>query len=197
MMKSYKDNQTHTKSARQPRAKLGGLHLFSILVGMSLLLSLLGVSGTAFADSNPAPVQLYYVTLPETDGLAVLDAINTAANSPMYTYFSIAVGVTGTYVYYDQWEDGYAADIANPTVAEIYSGTNLGGLQIWGNGLAADGCAPNIAGVALTCTDGNDVLHAGDVIIPYNAVPCRAWSLRNPTCWTALAARATATTTGT
>ena len=52
----------------------------------------------------------------------------------MYTYFSIAVAVTGTYVYYDQWEDGYAGDIANPTGAEIYSATNLDGVQIWGNG---------------------------------------------------------------
>ena len=126
----------------------------------------------ALADSNPAPVQLFYVTLPETDALTVLDAINAAAVTPVWTYFSIAVGVSGSYVYYDQWENGYAGDIANPTSAEIYnSTTNPAGVQIWGNGKAADGCAPNIAGVPFTCTDAADVLNAGNVIIPYNAIP--------------------------
>lgn len=143
---------------------------------MLLALLLLGV-GIVILSSAPAwalnapPVQIYYVTLPEADGLTALDTINNNANTPMYTYFSIAVGVDSTYVYYDQWEDGYAGDVANPTGAEIYnSTTNPAGVQIWGNGLAADGCAPNIAGVAVTCTNANDVLNAGDVIIPYNAV---------------------------
>jgi uncharacterized repeat protein (TIGR01451 family) len=118
---------------------------------------------------NPAPVQLFYVTLPEADGLTVLSTINGAAVTPMWTYFSIAVGVSGTYVYYDQWENGYDPDIANP--ANLYSIGNPGGTQIWGNGLAADGCPPNKAGVALSCTDANDVLNAGDVIVPFNSIP--------------------------
>ena len=113
-------------------------------------------------------MQIFYVTLPEADALTVLDAINSAANSPVTTYFSIAIGVSGTYVYYDQWENGYDSDIANPT--NLYSAGNLGGTQIWGNSLAADGCAPNKAGVTLTCTNANDVLNAGDVIIPSNSV---------------------------
>jgi len=44
-------------------------------------------------------------------------------------------------------------------------------VQIWGNGNKADGCAPNKSGVGFACTDDNDVLNAGDVIVPYNAVP--------------------------
>ena len=73
-------------------------------------------------------------------------------------------------MYYDQWENGYDPNLSNP--ADVYdASTNPAGVQIWGNGLAADGCAPNIAGVPVTCTDANDILHAGDVIIPYNAVP--------------------------
>ncbi len=119
---------------------------------------------------NPAPVQTFYVSLPEEDALVALTTINAAANTPMYTYFSIAVALDGTYVYYDQWEDGYASDIANPSGTEIYSATNLDGVQIWGNGEADDGCAPNINGVTFTCTDEADVLYAGNVIIPYNAV---------------------------
>ncbi len=62
----------------------------------------------------------------------------------MTNYNSIAVNENSTLVYYDQWENGYDSDIANPT--NLYSASNLGGTQVWGNGVAADGCAPNIAG---------------------------------------------------
>ncbi len=148
-------------------------YLLIYLLAISIPASMVPLAMTVMAQTNnPAPVQLFYVTLPEQDGLTVLDSIHPAADTPMYTYFSIAIGIDGTYVYYDQWEDGYAADIANPSPAEIYNAiTNPDGVQIWGNGKASDGVAPNIAGVAVDPTDANDVLHAGDVIIPYNAVP--------------------------
>jgi len=141
------------------------LALLSLLFG-ALPLS---IPGPVYAAGNPAAVQVYYVTLPEADALTVLDAINSAATTPVTTYFSIAIGVSGTYVYYDQWENGYDSDLANPT--NLYSGSNPGGTQIWGNGKAADGCAPNKNGVALSCSDANDVLSAGDVILPSNAIP--------------------------
>ncbi len=146
-----------------------------LLAMVAVILALALAPAPAAHAANPAPVQIFYVTLPEANGLTVMQAINNsglvpASSSPVYTYFSIAIGVSGTYVYYDQWEDGYAADIANPTAAEIYSASNADGVQIWGNGVAADGCAPNINGVAFTCTNGADVLTAGNVIIPYNSV---------------------------
>ena len=141
-----------------------------VILGLLLLLGALPVLNPMPAHAFPSPVQIYYVTLPETDGLDALDSIATAAISPMWTYFSIAIALDGTYVYYDQWEDGYADDIANPTLAEIYSASNLDGVQVWGNGEDSDGCAPNIAGTPVTCTDANDVLNAGDIIIPYNSV---------------------------
>jgi hypothetical protein len=120
--------------------------------------------------ANPPPVQIFYLTLPEEEALTALSTINGDAVAPMYTYFSIAIGFDGTLVYYDQWEDSYAADLANPTSGEIYSSANLDGVQIWGNGLAADGCAPNIDGAPFSCTDLSDFLYAGDIIIPYNQV---------------------------
>ena len=87
-----------------------------------LLLSLFIPFGTAniqeAAADNPDPVQIFYITLPETDALTVLDTINTAANSPMTGYFTIAVGVTGTWFYYDNWENGYITDLANPSLSE-------------------------------------------------------------------------------
>lgn len=144
------------------------------ILALAMLLSLfgalpLGIPGPAYAAANPAAVQIYYVTLPEADALTVLDAINAAAATPVTTYFSIAIAVNGTKVYYDQWENGYDSDLANPT--NLYSSSNPGGTQVWGNSLASDGCAPNKNGVTLTCTDGNDVFSAGDVIIPSNSVP--------------------------
>jgi len=144
----------------------------SIAVILSLLATLcpqlVGLPLSTAEAANPAPVQVYYVTLPEADALRVLDAINSAADTPITTYFSIAIGVSGTYIYYDQWENGYDSDIANPT--NLYSASNPGGTQIWGNGEADDGCAPNKNGAAITCTDANDVFVAGDVIIPDNTI---------------------------
>lgn len=155
-----------------PDATMGLRLVLLLLVALAALF----VAPAVVRADNPEAVQIYYVTLPETDALAVLSAVNSAAVSPIYDYYAIAVAVDGTYIYYDQWENGYVADLANPTPAEIYHATtNPGGVQIWGNGNAADGCAPNIRGVPVTCTDANDVLLAGNVIVPYNAVPVTTW----------------------
>ena len=119
------------------------------------------------------PVQTYYMTLPEDDALTILDAINTAAITPIINYASIAVGSSGTIVYYDQWEDGYVSDYTTMTAAEVYSDpTNLAGVQVWGNGNCADGYPPNKSGVNApgTCTAAWDTLVAGDVIILNDSV---------------------------
>ncbi len=134
----------------------------------SLFPQVLGLRMPIALAANPAPVQTFYVTLPEADALTVLYSINSDARSPIVTYFSIAIGVNGTYVYYDQWENGYDSDIANPT--NLYSIANPGGTQVWGNGKASDGCAPNKNGTDITCTDGNDTFVAGDIVIPSSQV---------------------------
>ena len=165
-------NSTKFQRTLRPRLWTQVALCFVVMIGILVVLP----SGPAVAQgtSNPAPVQTFYLTLPEDDALAVMQAINTsggsvpASTSPVVTYFSIAIGADGTYVYYDQWENGYDSDIANP--ANLYGAGNPGGTQIWGNGLAADGCAPNINGVPLACTDAADALNAGDVIIPSNSV---------------------------
>lgn len=157
----------------QPRSRLGaGLRLAAAVM---LVLGLTAVPSARPAAGGPAPVQIYYVSMPEADALTIFQQVNNSsgntAYSPMYTYFSIAIAVDGTIVYYDQWEDGYAGIINSPTPAEIYDATtNPAGVQIWGNGVAADGCAPNITGVPVTCIDANDHLYAGNVIIPYNSM---------------------------
>ncbi len=120
-------------------------------------------SAVALAQ-NAAAVQIYYIPVPEDKALESLRAASTEATPPMLTYVSVAIGTTGTLVYYDQWENGYDSDIANP--ANLYSAGNLGGTQIWGNGVAADGCAPNKDGkTPLTCTNANDTFASGNVVV--------------------------------
>ena len=130
------------------------------------------------AADNPLPAQIFYITLPETDALTVLNTINTDAVSPMTGYFTIAVGVTGTWFYYDNWENGYITDLANPTAAEIYNvDTNPDGVRIGGNGNCADGWPPNKNGTPITraICEANpttvDHFIAGDVVIVTNQVP--------------------------
>ena len=54
--------------------------VLSLVLVLGILVSL--VTPAPLSADNPAPVQLYYVTLPEADGLTVLHAINTAAVTP-------------------------------------------------------------------------------------------------------------------
>ncbi|MBP6786366.1 MAG: DUF11 domain-containing protein [Candidatus Promineofilum sp.] len=104
-----------------------------------------------------APVQVFYITEPEGDVLPAMGIINSAAVSPMVTKISIAISSANTLVYYDHWENGFANDIANPTVGEIYASPgNLGGVQIWGDGNTANGAPPGFPG---------DLLNSGNVII--------------------------------
>ena len=164
----------HNRSLRRRLSLVSSAMILALLVSLFPQVVGLPLPGAA-ADTNPAPVQTFYVTLPEADALTVLRAINTAAVSPVTTYFSIAIGVTGTYVYYDQWENGYDSDMANPTNG--YTSANPGGTQTWGNGNCADGFPPNKNGTTYTLEDCTaapstvDNFVAGDVIIPSNSVP--------------------------
>ena len=93
---------------------------------------------TAAFAVNSAPVQLFYVPFPEDQLLQGLQSINSADPvDPVTDYISIAAVANGTIIYYDQWENGYDTDIANPT--DLYSSPgNLDGTQIWGDGNVAN-----------------------------------------------------------
>ena len=134
------------------------------LTAVSVLIAQIGVPQPVLAAGNPPPVQTYYIPIPEDQAATAFVAINGANGSgTQNTYVSIAAAGFGTRIYYDQWENGYDSDIANPV--NLYSGGNTGGTQIWGDGIAANGCVPNKGGVAVTCTTANDVINSGDVII--------------------------------
>jgi hypothetical protein len=97
-------------------------------------------------------VQTYYLPLPEDQVLYVLDAINTAAVSPTYSYISITIVANNTVIYYDQWEDTYETAINDPSQSST---------EVWGDNNLANGLPPGYT---------TDVLHAGDIIILQNPV---------------------------
>ncbi len=82
--------------------------------------------------------------------------INSVAAGPVQTLVSATVSTDNTIIYYDQWEDGF----------DVVPGTGNTTL-VWGDGNAKNGCAP-IKG--LVCTDANDVLKAGAVMVISSSV---------------------------
>ena len=132
--------------------------------------SLLPVSAQNDATNRP-PIQTFYLPIPEEDLLQTLTSIHGGASwtlpaEPVESYNSIVVFVDGTIIYYDQWEDGYEQDIANPN--HIYSAANPTGTQIWGDGDPSNGAPPNYP---------NDRLYAGNVIVLSSEVKVNG---RNP-----------------
>ena len=137
--------------------------------GLALLLTpqmtARAADGEILQSANRPPVQTFYAPLPETSVLQALQSIHGGANwsrpsSPLYSYTSISVFVDGTVIYYDQWEDGYERDIANPN--HLWSPSNPTGTQIWGDGDPSNGYPPDMPG---------DVLNAGEVIILSDKIP--------------------------
>ncbi len=118
------------------------------------LLALL-LSVTGFATAGAPIAQTFFVPFPETDfqtSLKAIDTTGTAVGNSLKTVISIVVPTAGTVITYDQWEDGYEADPANPTQSST---------QVWGDGDPTNGSAPGYP---------SDILPAGAVITLSNNV---------------------------
>lgn len=102
--------------------------------------------------ANPAPSQLFYVPVPESDQLAAYSAINSAAVDPLNIFVTFSAASDKTVIYYDHWEDGYEQDITSPTQATT---------QIFGDGNQANGYPPGNAA---------DLISAGTVFSLRNYV---------------------------
>ncbi|MGH1505186.1 MAG: SdrD B-like domain-containing protein, partial [Acidimicrobiales bacterium] len=115
-----------------------------------MVASLLFASTTPVA-AGPPPVLTVYVPIPEDDIQSALAAM--AATSPytigpdIQTIISITVAADGGLIYYDHWEDGYEADIANPVQPST---------EVWGDNDASNGIPPGYA---------TDVIGAGSVLV--------------------------------
>ncbi|MEM9273463.1 MAG: hypothetical protein AAGA80_10945, partial [Cyanobacteria bacterium P01_F01_bin.143] len=123
------------------------------------------VATTTFTDALPLtpPVQTYFVPLPEDDLFDTFNAINDGQvpdnNNPVNTIIAIAVSAANTIVYYDHAEDGYEADVTNPT----QSTTLILGDEDTTNGSLTDfGFADD------TFTGGDSLILENDVPIPRN-----------------------------
>ncbi len=96
------------------------------------------LASSALASAQPAAAQIqteFYIPIPENEALESLDDVNSGTDDPVQTFVSISVP-NDCQVFYDHWEDGYEADLANPSQATSLS---------WGNGNDADGVPPGFA----------------------------------------------------
>ncbi|MCX6049084.1 MAG: hypothetical protein NT075_28620, partial [Chloroflexi bacterium] len=136
----------------------------ALLVALLALAPVLGQTLTIYAANEPA-VQTFFVPLPEDQVRTSFLQIYSGTGATMHGVIGVSITVNNTIIYYDQWENGYDTDIANPT--NLYSAGNLGGTQIWGDGNTANGAPPGVP---------SDILNAGTVISLENdiAIP------RNP-----------------
>jgi uncharacterized repeat protein (TIGR01451 family) len=113
----------------------------------------LGTSATPVL-AGPEPVQVYFVPLPE-EQIRTSCATIVSSGDTIHTVISISTSLDNTLIYYDHWEDGFEADLANPV---------QGSTETWGDGSAANGAPPGCA------LDACDVINAGDILVAENDV---------------------------
>ena len=108
-------------------------------------------------SSTAGGLETYFIPMPDDQIHKVLknftDYVNMQIGSEMKTIISIVATEDNTVIYYDHWEDGYEADVENPTQSTT---------QIWGDGNNANGKPPGYT---------SDQIDAGDVIGLVNLVP--------------------------
>ena len=108
---------THNRVARgYMKKKL--ITCLSMALILAILVPALGAPRPAMAA--PIKEQIYYLSIPEDDALQMFrDDGGTGAVSPVRSVTSIAIGTTGTLVYYDHWENGFAANITHRRGAHL------------------------------------------------------------------------------
>ena len=113
------------------------------------------------AQAAPSREPIYYLSMPEDDALQAFrdnDGGGTAV-SPVRSVTSISIALTGTIIYYDHWENGFAADIR--------TGADL----VFGDGNLGNGCPPSLNNTPNPClVAANDTLQAADVVVLDNLV---------------------------
>ncbi|MEO1258229.1 MAG: DNRLRE domain-containing protein [Bacteroidota bacterium] len=101
--------------------------------------------------------EYYYIPIPETNIRSSFkgftDYVGYSISNDMRTIISLVNTEDGNLIYYDHWEDGYEADILNPTQPTT---------QVWGDNDSSNGSPPGL---------GSDNLQDGDVIGIDNTVP--------------------------
>lgn len=114
------------------------------------------VSDAPPALAGPAPVMVGYIPLPTDETQAVLEMVNAAADTTLDFTVGITNAGNGAVMYYDHWEDGFEADLANPVQPTT---------EVWGDGDPSNGDA---ADHCVTCA--GDALTPGDVFVIRNTI---------------------------
>lgn len=86
-------------------------------------------------------------------------AISHRAGEDIMTSIAIVIPANDTIVYYDHWEDGYEADVTDPTQSTT---------EIWGDGNLTNGAPPGVT------TDADDIFTGGTSIIVDNVIDTTA-----------------------
>ena len=137
--------------------------IMNILTKTILALGLMLGSSMALAQNFALP-QTYFVPIPEGQVHEVLDTLDPGDSSEtIQTVISITPSFNDTIIVYDQWENGYEADLSNPS--DVYSAGNPGGTQIWGDDDPSNGIPPGFA---------SDIINVGDVILLENVIDTTA-----------------------
>ncbi len=136
------------------RARLAALAAALLAVATVVVVA---TTGSEPAAAGPPPVMRAFVPLPTNDFQGYLESVNSAAD----TTISFTVGVTnaaaGATIYYDHHEDGFEADIANPTQPSTL---------VFGDGNAANGNAATYCGAC-----SGDLLPQGAPLIMRSSIP--------------------------
>jgi len=124
------------------------------ILGSVLLLG--SMLNTVAGQALIAPVQTYFVPLPEEQLFRSFEELNSITDGDIISVVSIAIAADNTLVYFDHHEDGYDNNFLF-NVANKQPST-----QIWGDGDLTNGVAPGTQ---------NDILSGGSVIVLDNTVP--------------------------
>jgi uncharacterized repeat protein (TIGR01451 family) len=109
---------------------------------------------------NPAPIQFFYLPMPETATNDAFDAIvDEAVDSTQVSITTITVSESNTRIWYDHWEDGYETILGSPRQTTT---------RIWGDGNNANGIAPGFANDPNGLASGTVIRLRNDVNTPRN-----------------------------
>ncbi|HWF19313.1 MAG TPA: hypothetical protein VG754_08595, partial [Verrucomicrobiae bacterium] len=126
---------------------------------LAQLLAVIFCMASIFGARANNLVQEFYLPMPEAQIAQANNSIISGTGSTISSTFSIIVTGSGTVIYYDQWEDGYETDLANPTQSTT---------QIWGDGNDAHGIPPGFAHNPLGLPAGTVITLTNNVTQPRN-----------------------------
>ena len=133
---------------------------------LKALAGLVLLAGGLVLGGQPV-VQEFFVPIPEADlqtSLRAIDQSSSPVGNTIRSTISIVVGTPGTVIYYDNWEDGYENDLANPVQTTT---------QVWGDGNDANGIAPGFAHDPVGLPAGTVITLQNDVALPRNPTVIR------------------------